>query len=206
MRFNHRLANPDEWQTVKPIAVKAIYIPIVSLFWETIKNAHDTERDDQPGVKLIKSSVAIIRSQIGLIRELRKITLRLSFSLTHTYIHTHARARTHTSTPRPTFLDCYVVTGAMQMSHDSLATVSLRNKNVNVLVAFGWNSLRVARLQLWKGVVRDPRLHRGSLQHLDSSPRRVPRCARRGNPRLGSGTWIWIWIKPHQSQRGGGCT
>ena len=24
-------------------------------------------------------------------------------------------------------------------------------------------------------------------------PRRVPRCARRGNPRLRSGTWIWIW-------------
>lgn len=37
VRFNHRLANPGEWQTVKPIAVKAIYIPIVSLFWETIK-------------------------------------------------------------------------------------------------------------------------------------------------------------------------
>lgn len=56
VRFNHRLANPGEWQTVKPIAVKAIYIPIVSLFWETIKKKKPLmtrERDDLPGVKLI---------------------------------------------------------------------------------------------------------------------------------------------------------
>lgn len=56
--------------------MKAIYIPIVSLFWETIKKKKKPlmtrERDDLPGVKLIiikkKSSVAIIRAQIDLNR------------------------------------------------------------------------------------------------------------------------------------------
>lgn len=105
--------------------MKAIYIAIVSLFWETIKNPHDTERDDLPGVKLIKSSVAIIRSFIGLNRGLTESPPGLSF------LHTHY------TQPRSTILDCYVVTGEMQMSHDSLATVSLRHENVNVLMAFG---------------------------------------------------------------------
>lgn len=49
VRFNHRLANPGEWQTVKPIAVKAIYIPIVSLFWETIKKKKKTAHDTGEG-------------------------------------------------------------------------------------------------------------------------------------------------------------
>lgn len=31
-------------------------------------------------------------------------------------------------------------------------------------------------------------------RHPDGSYRRVPRCARRGNPRLSVGAWIWIWI------------
>lgn len=43
VRFHPRLAISNEWQTVKPIALKAIYIPIVYLFWATIKKgAPDT--------------------------------------------------------------------------------------------------------------------------------------------------------------------
>lgn len=37
VRSNHRLAIPGEWQTVKPIGGKIIYIPIVSWIYETIK-------------------------------------------------------------------------------------------------------------------------------------------------------------------------
>lgn len=37
VRSNHRLAIPGEWQTVKPIGRKIIYIPIVSWIYETIK-------------------------------------------------------------------------------------------------------------------------------------------------------------------------
>lgn len=72
------------------------------------------------------------------------------------------------------------------MSHDSLATVSLQHENANVLMAFGWNSCPV--LPGWAEGFSS-----GSLQNLDSSSRRVPRCARWGNPRLRSGTWTWIW-------------
>lgn len=36
-------------------------------------------------------------------------------------------------------------------------------------------------------------------RHLDGSYRRVPRCARRGNPRLSSGAWIRIWSRARTS-------
>lgn len=43
------------------------------------------------------------------------------------------------------------------------------------------------------GEPRGAELGAARFQHLDSSSRRVPRCARRGNPRLKSGgTWIGI--------------
>lgn len=157
VRFNHRLANPNEWQTVKPIAVKAIYIPIVSLFWETIKKKKPRSWHGEGRPTRRKANKIICGDnplsnwpQSGAEQNL------LAGFLSHTQTHT-------------TFSDCYVVTGAMQMSHDSLATVSLRHQNVNVLMAFGWNSLCVARLLLWKGGRRRAEASSGSLQHLDSS-------------------------------------
>lgn len=46
---------------------------------------------------------------------------------------------------------------------------------------------------VFPGEPRVGELGAARFQHLDSSSRRVPRCARRGNPRLKSGgTWIRI--------------
>lgn len=61
VRFNHRLADPLEWHTARPIAVQAVYIPIVSLFWETRRRkkkrslSWHTERSDQTRRKAPKN-------------------------------------------------------------------------------------------------------------------------------------------------------
>lgn len=142
------------------------------------KNALDTERDELPSVRLIKK-LAIPRSQIGLYREriiiiiIKKDLLRVSLFLT-----------------RPTFF--------------RLLCRDRSDANVTRFIGYCQSPARKRQcfdgvwMKLFPAAAAESRgASSGSLQHLDSSIGRVPRCARRGNPRLRRGAWIWIRSRAH---------
>lgn len=101
--FNHRLANPDEWQMVKPIAAQAVYIPIVSLFWDTRKKKKRSSwhREERPtrrkANKILRGNDPILNwPQLG---NRTPLTRRFFLSRSCTQIHPTANVFTALSWP-----------------------------------------------------------------------------------------------------------
>lgn len=112
--FNHRLANPDERQTFKPIAAKEYSRSIFIL--GNHKTTHSCHGEGRTANTIICGENPLSNWP----RSGTETILSIFISFTHTRVQS-------------IFLVCYVVTG---VSHDPSATVSLRHRNLNSLMAF----------------------------------------------------------------------